>query len=475
MKYSKKLLIAILAIILCLGMIFTGCASDVAISEKNVKPAEASSTPSKASDVPVATVMQAAVPETQQVSYVTLDINPSIELTVTQGIVSAVRAFNDDGTDIILAGDVIGLIPHDAVDAIIGELAAQGYIDEEEDASLVITVSGSENDGLAESLKERANKRVSEMNLECEIISTTVSQEDIQQADERGMSVGRYLMYRYIAEDQDISFEQAAQKYGNAKMRELLDMADDLDDVFEDDEALETIIDGLTEAEQAILTAAVSAYKETVRSAQKAFIQAGKDAQKLFQDEKKKAQEEFQSDKDNDRWQRIKTQLKEQFSSAKEAARQTAFQAKAAATQAFLDAVSVLGLSGEVIDELLDYVFDFEWEDIDFDETPNDDDEEEHDEDIDDDDDDDEQDENDDEDDDEQDENDDEDDDDDDGDENGNGKDKEHPGKGRNNQDDDDDAEDDDEDDDDDEGNEDEDDEDEDDSDEDDDDEENDD
>ena len=284
-----------------------------------------------------------------------------------QGAVTAVQAFNDDGAAIVLVTDIIGITPMDAVDALVAELVAQGYITQGEEAALVITVSGCENDGLAEGLKDRARERIREMDMACEVVSASVSPEDVEAAQALGMSVGRYLIIKYIAEQEGITLEDAIAAYGSTKMKDLLDMVDDPDAIFENDGAFEDFIATLTPEQQAILQAALDAYKTTVKDAQKAFIEAGKVAQKAFIADKKAAQDAFKKTHDNDAWKAAKTALKEQFYNAKATAKAQAQAAKEAAKQTFLEAIAGLELTDEQIAQLMAFVFDFEWDEPDFD------------------------------------------------------------------------------------------------------------
>lgn len=102
---TKKLFAATIILALIVSMFLVGCAS---------VPVPVQSAPSGTMDVtaadaasPSATV-QAAIAAGAQLSYVSIDINPSIELTLADGLVLEARAYNDDGAAIILATDVMG-------------------------------------------------------------------------------------------------------------------------------------------------------------------------------------------------------------------------------------------------------------------------------------------------------------------------------------------------------------------------------
>ena len=366
----KKMGGMILSILMCLLLLLAGCATEDAAQSQS-DDAVAAQTSGEASETPPAAVADepvlVAAVTAEAVSTITLDINPSIQLTVEDGLVTGALAYNDDGAAIVLATDVVGMTPMDAVDAIVSELAAQGYLTADEEAAVVITVSGGDEEGLAEELKDRVRERVREMDMACEVVSASVSPEDVEAAQALGMSVGRYLIIKYIAEQEGISLEDAIAAYGSTKMKDLLDMVDDPDAVFENDGAFEDFLATLTPEQQAILQAALDAYKTTVKDAQKAFIEAGKVAQKTFIADKKAAQDAFKETHDNDAWKAAKTALKEQFYNAKAEAKAQAQAAKEAAKQTFLEAIAGLGLTDEQIAQLTAFVFDFEWDEPDFD------------------------------------------------------------------------------------------------------------
>ncbi len=365
MKPAVAVSAVALAVVLLVSLLPLGAQlpqDDVSAVAQNTSAATA--TPlSPATDAPV--LMPAVTNAASVVGTITLDINPSIELSVENGQVTALLAYNDDGQAIVLATDVTGMTPSDAVDALVAALIEQGYMTADEEEALVITVSGYENDGLAEGLKERAQERIREMEMVCAVISAAVSQSDVAAAQALGLSVGRYLIIKYIAEQQGMTLEDAIAMYSTSHMMTLLGMVDDPDAIFSyvgDD-----LISGLTPEQQATLQAAIDAYKTAVKDAQKTFVDAGKAAQKAFIAGKKDAQADFKDSHDNDAWKQAKTALKDAFYTAKSDAKAAAQASKAAAKQTLLDAVAGLGLSDETIAQLTAFVFDFAWDTPDFD------------------------------------------------------------------------------------------------------------
>ncbi|MHB1453049.1 MAG: anti-sigma-I factor RsgI family protein [Saccharofermentanales bacterium] len=162
---------------------------------------------------------------------VSMDVNPSIEFTITEDKVSAVEAFNDDGTVILLATDVLGMSATDAVTSIVKEMITAGYIAETEiKPYLLITVAEDEavdsetSEALTESLEVAAEAALTENELDCRVKSTVASIEVEQASDALGLSIGRYLLFKYIAQEQDVTIEDALATYGHLTIGELMDM-----------------------------------------------------------------------------------------------------------------------------------------------------------------------------------------------------------------------------------------------------------
>ena len=60
-----------------------------------------------------------------------IDVNPSISITIENDVVVDVSAYNDDGQRLMLGGDVIGMEKQQVLSAIITALVAGGYIQSE--------------------------------------------------------------------------------------------------------------------------------------------------------------------------------------------------------------------------------------------------------------------------------------------------------------------------------------------------------
>jgi hypothetical protein len=89
-------------------------------------------------------------------SYLSLDINPSVELGINNfGRIVSAMAYNKDGQTILEGQDVLGLKVRDAVHTLVKSASQNGFI--ADDGSTVISVtSETDNDSIAEDLEEAA-------------------------------------------------------------------------------------------------------------------------------------------------------------------------------------------------------------------------------------------------------------------------------------------------------------------------------
>jgi hypothetical protein len=299
------------------------------------------------------------------ISYVSIDINPSIELTVKYGIVLDAAAYNDDGAEILLSADVVGLTPEEAIAALIAEFAAQGYITPDStDAAIVITVYGDDEDELLANLRTTAIQSLTGLGISCDIAASAVEPDIAHIAKAAGITPGKYLLIKYLADQDGITIEEARDIYGGMKMKELLALIPDPGKVFGEDAYiyLSSLVQGLTPEQLQILTQAQIAYKAAMKAAVKTYNQAKEDARASFHAARSAAQDAFKKTRDQQAWQQAKTAAKQQMELMYQAAKQAFAAAKAQAKEAFMLAVSGLGLTEEQIKALLEWDFDLEWD-----------------------------------------------------------------------------------------------------------------
>jgi hypothetical protein len=191
----------------------------------------------------------------------------------------------------------------------------------------------------------------------------------VQSASNCGLSIGRYLLLKQIAQQEGMSIETAKEKYGAMKMGELLAMIEDVDSFMGDVQQLSSILDSLTPEQKQILEQARLAYETTMKTAQQAFLAAREEAKNAFFAARDAAKDAFLSTKDKDTLKAAKGQIKDAFALAKKTALENMKQAKIQAKTDFMAAIAGLGLDQETIDRLLDWEFNMNFDfdmDLDF-------------------------------------------------------------------------------------------------------------
>lgn len=161
-------------------------------------------------------------------SYVSLDINPSIEYTLNrQNCVLDVTAVNEDAEEIVAQLKENGVKKESLSEAIsmtADLLQEKGYITDGDTDYILINVA-SDDDKKSEALKKEAQSVFDEMNADNEenihltLTESTVSER--KEAREQGVSAGEYREIRSIG-DEDVS------KYKDMKVKDLLESAGEI-------------------------------------------------------------------------------------------------------------------------------------------------------------------------------------------------------------------------------------------------------
>ena len=145
-------------------------------------------------------------------SVVTLDINPSIALSVNnKETVTTATPLNDDAMDIMGGMELEGTNLETAVNAIIGACLQKGYLDELENAILV-SVENADAD-TATQLQNELTTTISGAFQSGAILTQTVTVDDdlAQLAQQYNISAGKAsLIQGVIAQDSTLTFESLA-------------------------------------------------------------------------------------------------------------------------------------------------------------------------------------------------------------------------------------------------------------------------
>jgi len=163
------------------------------------------------------------------VNFVSLDINPSIEVGVNAfDKVVSVEGINEDGKKLLEGQKVTGLALKEAIAALVQEAAEQEYI--AEDGSTVIAVTAeSKKEGKAVELRNESEQGVSLAMSNKQAIATIYSDcSDLAlrtEAKEMGISPGKFKLIRMLQVlDPDITLEQ----YKDAKVSEIIAKANEI-------------------------------------------------------------------------------------------------------------------------------------------------------------------------------------------------------------------------------------------------------
>ena len=149
-------------------------------------------------------------------AYVTVDVNPSLELGINRlDRVTSTRAYNDDGARVLAAADVQGDTYEDAMTAL--ETALQEYVASGAPVELAVVCDNQRTATMLENVGTRCLE-ASGGQVHC----SHASSDDHHAASELDMGVARYHVYRALA---DAGVELSADDARNMSMRELLDMA----------------------------------------------------------------------------------------------------------------------------------------------------------------------------------------------------------------------------------------------------------
>ncbi|WP_236895159.1 hypothetical protein [Clostridium beijerinckii] len=150
--------------------------------------------------------------KTTPVAYVSVDINPSIELSVnTFDQVISAEAYNEDGKKVLEDTNLVNSDVDDAVKNIITNAVSDGYIKEDGTSAVEITTA-TDKDNVAtkldESLKQIADKSLEENNIEATVETQNVALARRDEARTLGITPGKLNLIQKLQElDPTISVE----------------------------------------------------------------------------------------------------------------------------------------------------------------------------------------------------------------------------------------------------------------------------
>ncbi|MBM7868064.1 anti-sigma factor domain-containing protein [Heliobacterium gestii] len=144
----------------------------------------------------------APAPDGLAVRFVSVDINPSIELALNEkNRVIEARPLNDDGKELIPAETLKGLDAEEAISRITDEAVHQGYLSPTRDNAVVIAVAGedrpsTDEERLEARLRDSALTVLSKGKSSPQRVQVVRATADARKkAQQLGLSVGKYAVY----------------------------------------------------------------------------------------------------------------------------------------------------------------------------------------------------------------------------------------------------------------------------------------
>lgn len=160
-------------------------------------------------------------------SYVSLDVNPSIEYEVNRfDRVIDVTAVNDDGAEIINNLDLENKTIDEAIEDTITEINEQGYFPEGETGGVVISTSNDEDadkaEELANDLEGTVEDVITEDDITAEVEVLSVGRERVLAARELGVTPGKLNLVQKLQESAANPENVSIEEWLNKPVKEIM-------------------------------------------------------------------------------------------------------------------------------------------------------------------------------------------------------------------------------------------------------------
>lgn len=134
----------------------------------------------------------------QAAAYVTLDINPSVELAVDKNLnIIEVQGLNEDGQKLLGEVDLVGLQLNKAIPLLVNQAVADEYLDPQQENVVLSTVTITENGVQIDdtTVQKMINQPLQDKMITVRVLVERVEPEVRNQAKKSKMSAGKYLVY----------------------------------------------------------------------------------------------------------------------------------------------------------------------------------------------------------------------------------------------------------------------------------------
>lgn len=162
---------------------------------------------------------------TNPTSYVSLDVNPSIEYSVNAfDRVVSVTAVNDDGEAITKDLDLKNEKITKAIQKTVDKLIEEGYITDDDNAGIIIAISNSDEkkaEDLAEEIEEETQDYMEENGETAEVEAEAVGKERVEEAKAMGVTPGKLNLVQKLAASYDDADEIVVEEWLNKSVKEI--------------------------------------------------------------------------------------------------------------------------------------------------------------------------------------------------------------------------------------------------------------
>ncbi|MEG1988229.1 MAG: hypothetical protein RR035_03515, partial [Oscillibacter sp.] len=170
------------------------------------------------------------------VSYVSMDVNPSIEYTLNRfDRVLSVQAVNEDGARVLQETENLKNKPIDEVIRLtLTEIAKEGYFDNSAAGGVVIATSGKEStsmETLAAHLQEVAAAQCAENNHTVSVEALSVNPQQRDEAKALGVSAGKLVLVQNMQAENPDAATIITEEWLQKSVREIMAEAERLDDL----------------------------------------------------------------------------------------------------------------------------------------------------------------------------------------------------------------------------------------------------
>lgn len=156
-------------------------------------------------------------------SYLNIDINPSVEIaTNVYDRIISVKPLNEDGQKLLELGSYKNMKLEDGVEELLQDARDEGYFNDEQRNAVMITVSGKDEDKVAEieeQVKDTAEAEVKEVSKDAQVVVEKVPLVRHQEAQKLGISPGKMLLIERL---KAVSPEIKPEDYVDKPVKEIL-------------------------------------------------------------------------------------------------------------------------------------------------------------------------------------------------------------------------------------------------------------